>query len=580
MEATLEKVKETQIWDMYQQGKNYCSSINMFSDTDLCYRMYNGDQWAGVKLKGIEPVQLNFLKPILRYKTGVIHSNLYAINYSSQNFENKDFRKNADKICTLLNKKASTIWEKDNMDIKGRIITRDAGINAEGLIYVRWDKEIDEIVNEIIKKNDIYYGNENDSDIQSQPYIIVRIRKPIINVINIARKEGLSEEKIDLIRSDNDSFEKSGESSKLEKDDMCTLLVKMYKENGTVHYSMATRYCDIKEDKDSGVHLYPVAHFLWEEKEGSARGESEIKQLIPNQIEVNKTIMRRLIVAKNTAYPQKVVAVDKIQNPSAINEVGSTIKVNSSTVDDVSKIFSSIQPSQMSIDVEKIQSELINTTRDLAGAGDITTGTVNPEDASGKAILAVQQASQQPLTEQLVGYKSFLEDVARIWLDMITVYSSDNIKLEEEVEDDVTGETITQIVNVKKSALEALQASVRVDITPKSAFDKYAQEVSMENLLKNGMFASNKLSELKVYADTLEDDSVMPKQKLLTAIEKMEKEQQKIAQMNAQAQIMKQNAMQFLNGDPDSQSEQILDALKEQQMEEPQEAVEEEIPQE
>ena len=140
--------------------------------------------------------------------------------------------------------------------------------------------------------------------------------------------------------------------------------------------------------------------------------------------------------------------------------------------------------------------------------------------------------------------------------------------------------TITQIVNVKKSALEALQASVRVDITPKSAFDKYAQEVSMENLLKNGMFASNKLSELKVYADTLEDDSVMPKQKLLTAIEKMEKEQQKIAQMNAQAQIMKQNAMQFLNGDPDSQSEQILDALKEQQMEEPQEAGEEEIPQE
>ena len=59
----------------------------------------------------------------------------------------------------------------------------------------------------------------------------------------------------------------------------------------------------------------------------------------------------------------------------------------------------------MSADVNLLQTELISTTRELAGAGDITTGSVNPEDASGKAILAVQQASQQPLTEQTMGFK-------------------------------------------------------------------------------------------------------------------------------------------------------------------------------
>ena len=61
--------------------------IGMYGDTDLNYRMYNGDQWYGLKVKGVEKVQYNFIKPIVRYKTGVILSNLYAINYSSENIE-------------------------------------------------------------------------------------------------------------------------------------------------------------------------------------------------------------------------------------------------------------------------------------------------------------------------------------------------------------------------------------------------------------------------------------------------------------------------------------------------------------
>lgn len=557
----LEKLEETNIWTLYEQGRNYCRMINMYSETDLCYRMYNDDQWNGVKLKNVEPVQLNFIKPILRYKTGVIHSNLYAINYSSQNFENQAYRKTAERICEMLNKKASRIWEKDNMDIKGRVVTKDAGINAQGIIYVTYDEE-DGVTNEIIKKNDIYLGNENDSDIQRQPYILIKQRRPLIEIIDMARAEGVSEDKLNNIRADNDTSEESGDAAKLEKDNMVTLVTKMYKKDGTVHFAKATRFVDIKEDTDSGLTYYPIAHFLWEEKEGSARGEGEVKHLIPNQIEVNKTIMRRVLVAKNTAYPQKVVAIDKVANPAAVEQIGGTVRVKGMNVDDVNKVLTHINPAQMSSDVEKLQTELIQTTRELAGAGEIATGQVNPEDASGRAILAVQQASQQPLTEQLVAYKSFVENLARIWLDMITVYSPDGVKLEEVVQDELTGEEMTQLVDVPQSALQELQATVKVDITPKGAFDKYAQELSLENLLKEGYFSSQRLGELKIYVQTLDDDSTMPKQKLEEAIEFMEEEQMKIAQMNAQAQIMQENAMQFLMGDPDTQASQIAEVAQ------------------
>lgn len=554
----LTEIKETDIWALYDKSISYCRLIGMFGDTDVNYRMYNGDQWYGLKIQGIEKVQLNFIKPIVRYKTGIILSNLYAVNYSSENYENKEFRKTGEKICKLLNKKAAKIWERDYMDLKLRLIVKDAAINDEGVMYVNY---IDgNPVNEVINKNDIFYGNENDSDIQSQPYILIKQRKPVSEVQAIAEYNGVDPKEIEHIIGDMDNIEEAGEAAKYEKDNMCTLVTKLYKEKGTVRFAQATRYVDIKKDTDTGLTYYPVAHLLWEEKKGSARGEGEVRHLIPNQLETNKTAMRRALTVKNTAYPQKVANTDKISNPGALDKVGGLIKVKGgSTIDDVAKVIAHINPAQMSPDVEKLQNELIQSTRELAGAGDIATGQINPESASGRAILAVQQASQQPLTEHLQYTKGFVEELARIWLDMITVYEK-SVDLEEEVTDDATGETTTQIVTVPQVSLKELQAVVKVDITPKGAFDKYAQEQSMENLLSAGFFSAQRMPELKLYVKTLDDDSVMPKQKLLDMIEEWEKEQKKIAMINMQAQMMQQKAQQFLMGDADMQAQQVADA--------------------
>lgn len=556
--ADLEQIRETDLWDLYQQGVNYCLMLGMYSETNKNYRFYNGDQWNGKKLNSISPVQLNIIKPILRYKIGVIHSNLYAINFSSQNFESKVFRKKAEEVCKLLNRKAAKIWEKDNMDIKGRKITKDAGINGEGLIYVNWLD--DDISNEIIKKVDVYYGNENDSDIQSQPYIIIKQRRSVLQVKELARKANVSEEEIKLIVGDNDNFYESGDLSKYEKDSMVTLLTKMWKEEGTVRFSQATRYCEIKNNKDSGLTYYPLAHFLWEELEGSSRGEDEVKHIIANQVEINKNMTRSILVAKNTAFPQKIVAVDKIINPQDIDSIGATIKINGGTIDDVSKAVNTLKPTQMSTDVEKIRNELISVTRELAGAGEVVTGQVDPTQASGKAILAVQNAAQQPMTEQLIAFKTFCEDLARIWLDMWITYSKKGMKLEKEETDEITGETTTTIETISIDTLKQIRASVKVDITPNSAYDKFAQESSIENLLSKGLLAINRLAELKAYVSLLDEDSVMNKQKLESYIEKVEEEQKKIMAIQQQASLVQQRVKQFFNGNPNEQADVMLDA--------------------
>ncbi len=553
------EIKETPIWSLYEKGRNYHRRMNIYTDTDRNYRMYNGNQWEGAKLGDVEPVQKNFIKPIVKYKCAVIHDNLYAINFSSQNYENREFRHNAERYCDMLNRYAGNVWERDKMDFKGRRITKDSAINDEGIIYVNWDEEKMLPVNEIVKKNDIYYGNENDDEIQAQPYILMRKRMPVFSAIELAHQLGMTG-KDDYIIGDNDTFEESGDAAKDELDDMVTIVYKMYKQNGTVHYSVATRWVTILEDVDLGIKLYPIAHFNWEEREGSARGEGEVRYLIPNQIEVNRTEVRRVLTVKYQAYPQKVVDISKVVNPQALNTVGGTIRTNGQPVDDVHKIVGTIPPAQMSPDVVKLQEDLIQVTRDLAGAGDTATGQVNPESASGRAILAVQQASQAPMTEQKESYKNFIEDVARIWLEYLMAYSVDGINMEEEVTDPMTGEKTVQVVNVPQSALQQLQATVKIDVTPKGVYDKFAQEQTIENLLTQGFFNAQRVSELEAYASVLDDDSVAPKMKILEAIDHIKEEQRRIATIQAQAQMMQQRAQQFLMEDPDGQAEQIADA--------------------
>ena len=556
----IQEIQETPIWTLYEKGRNYHRQTGIYVDTDRNYRMYNGDQWGGAKLGDVEPVQKNFIKPIVKYKVSVIHDNLYAIVYSSQNYENREFRKQAEEYCDLLNGYAARIWERDKMDFKGRRVTKDAAINDEGILYVDFDRENMTPVNEIVKKNDIYYGNENDDDIQSQPYILIRKRMPVVNAIELALKEGMSKDKIPMIIGDTDTFEESGEAAKTELDSMVTVVYKMYKQDGTVRFSVATRWCEISEDVDTGLSLYPVAHLCWEEKEGSARGEGEVRYLIPNQIEVNRTEVRRVLTVKYQAYPQKVVDISKVANPTALNTVGGTIRTNGTTVEAVRKIVGTIPPAQMSPDVKQLQDDLIQVTRELAGAGESATGQVNPEDASGRAILAVQQASRAPMTEQKESYKNFIEDIARIWLEYLIVYAEDGVNMEKTVTDPRTGEETVMTVNVPQSALRQLQASVKVDVTPKSVYDRFAQEQTIENLLLQGFFTAQRVSELATYAEILPDDSVAPKMKILEAIEHIREEQRRIAMIQSQAQIMQQKAQQFLMGDPDGQAQQIADA--------------------
>lgn len=547
----LKTLVETDIWQLYEKHAMYMRNKGYYSATDRNFRFFNGNQWDNAIVgKNVELIQINYIKPIVKYKVGVVTSTNYAIIYNSDNFESQEFRSEAKKASELLTKEASKIWEKNKLDYRLKKAVRKSAINGEEIAYWYWDKENKMPKIELKSKVDVMYGNENDDDIQTQPYILIKRRSSVINAREYARSKEVKEEEILNIHGDNFTQDESGDSSKDEVDDMTTIVTFLYKKDGTIHFSESVKYVTITKDQDTGLTYYPVAHLNWEDCEGNARGIGEVEQHIANQIEVNKTATRRAFIGKNIAYPHPVINEDKIQNPEALNKVGATIRIKDGSAEDISKYFRYTNPGSISPDIANLQSELISVSRELAGAGDMATGQIQPDEASGKAILAVQRASEQPLNEQSANVLQFIEDIGLIIFDMIKTYSDDLMVVDEST-DAVTGDVVEELVVIPKQILETLKLNIKIDVTPKSAFDKYAQESSIENLTQSQLFLPQNQQLLEDYVSLLDDDSTMPKSKLLELLKRRSERSKAIEQMELQAQQLKAQAQQNIANQQD-----------------------------
>ena len=550
----LKQLVETDIWQLYEKHAMYMRNKGYYTSTDRNFRFYNGNQWDNAIVdKNVELISINYIKPIVKYKVGVVTSTNYAIIYNSDNYESQEFRDVAKRASELLTKEAAKIFEINKMDYKTKKAVRKAAINGEIIAYWYWDEEANIPKIELKSKVDVMYGNENDDDIQSQPYILIKRRTSVINAKEYARAKGVSEEEILNIHGDNYTQDESGDNAKDEVDDMTTIVTFIYKKDGTVHFSESVKYVTITKEQDTRLSYYPVAHLNWEDCEGNARGVGEVEQHIANQIEVNKTATRRAFIAKTIAYPYKVINEDMIQNPEALNRVGATIRIKDGSASDIGNYFRITNPGTISPDIANLQNELISVSRELAGAGDMATGQIKPDEASGKAILAVQRASEQPLNEQSTNVLQFTEDNGLIIFDMLKTYSKELTILNERI-DASTGEVIEELITVPQQILESLKLSIKIDVTPKSAFDKYAQEASIENLTQSQLFLPQNQQLLEDYVSLLDDDSTMPKSKLLELIKRRKERSQAIEKMELQAQQIKAKMQQDIANQQDIES--------------------------
>lgn len=530
----------TTVWEEYQRGVDYNYQQQLYEKSKRNYNFYHGNQWEGIKLSGIQPITLNIIKSIVKYKVGVVKTNTYQIYFNSEACETQEEKEKVEDICNMLNRYANRLWEKNKLNKIVRNCINDACIDNEGVIYFYSDPDPDSnnILCEQVNRTNIYYGNENDDDIQNQPYIIISFRRTVEEVKEEAKDNGIDSKEIDLIVEDQDIEEQSGRDKRTnEISPMCLILLKLYKKDGKVWAKKCTKLATVMKDVCLDIDLYPVAHVLWERVKGSSRGQGEVEWLIPNQIEINKTATRRALAIKMVAFPKLVANTKYISNTKALSKVGTTIEVNEFNADDVNKVVNYLKPTAISSDAYNLQKELQEETQNLAGASDTATGNVDPTKAAGKAILAVQQASQQPINEQVEAYKDFIEDIARIWFAMLKANSVNGITLVREEKDYANNITKEEMYNISYKELQKYDFDIRIDITPNSPFDKYAIEQSLGNLLTSGHI------NFEEYVKALPEDSAMPKSSLKEILKDREEKENVFNQIEKTANAL-DSAMQ------------------------------------
>lgn len=560
----------TQTWKEYERGKNYLSVLTRYSQIEKNNNFYIGRQWIGVESGDMSMPVKNIIKPICDYKIGVVSQNTVSIVYSSANFSDEDlkmiegtsFKDQADREFKLLNKYTAKIWENNNMDAKQWDIIKEACVSGDAYVYTYIDDNGKEQV-EMINDTDIYFSDENDPEIQNQEYILIKFRRPVSQIREEARENGIKESDIELIVRDNDTSEQTGDKNEVDTDlGKCLCILKLYKKNGTIHVTKSVKKVEYQPEFDTKCTLYPVAHYGWITLKNMLRSMGEPESLINNQIEINKILARRSVAVTLASYPKLAYLTESIANPQDLSKVGVGIGIKGKNIDQVSKAVDYLRPVQISPDAKALNDELTQDTRELAGAGDVALGLTNPENASGKAIIAVRDNAVLPLNLNVAGYKKFVEDLARIWFDMWTHTSGEDgkrIVIEEPDEetkelvygkpqiqepsakprfmqpkiDELPDEPIVEVIH--PTVLERLKASIRVDISNANPYSKYAEEQSLEGLLQGGMIT------FEEYVEALPNDSISPKDKLERILDDREKAQEQINNQEMDMMLKKQN---------------------------------------
>ena len=531
--------KTTKVWNRYEKGKEYNRSQNLYEQTDKNWRFYAGDQWRGAKLGGAAAVRFNFIKPIVLYKVASIAQNmmeisytpnLYAMQAEGEDIMNSEFVQNVREVCEKLNGYTKKLWELNKMNTVMWDSVLNACVSGDQILY--FFKGEYEIECEQVDTTNVYFGDENDPDIDSQPYIIIAFRRTVESVREEARANGVSEDKIREIVSDNETEEQSGDAAKYEvndseEDGKCIVLLELYKKadkagRKTVWSQKSTRNVIIQEPTNQGHTNYPIVHMTWENIKGSIRGDGEVKYLIDNQIEENKNLIRRAITIGQTAYPKMIYDKSIIANAEDITKMGVAIAIDGINVSDVMQKIGYLNPSTYNPDARNLTDEIRNVSQELAGASDAALGNIDPSKASGQAILAVRDAAQAPMSRQVAKFKQFVEDIGRVWFDMWTAYYPEG-KLVVSEEVDELGNVVAETVEIiPYEMMQRMKVNVVVNVSPANPYNKQAQESTLENFLLQGQITFDE------YVDALPTDATSPKYKLLQIIERRKQQQQMI----------------------------------------------------
>ena len=525
------------VYKLYDKGVQFNTQIGLYDTVEKNENFFIGKQWEGVEANGLPTPVFNFLKRVTLFQIATISSDNISMQATPLSSTGKNSLGDLEQFCDVINKQFAELFERNKIVTKTREFMRNAAVDGDGATYSWFDPDMETgqdakggIVTEIIENSRVIFGNPNDKHVQDQPWIIIPMRKQLEYVKKLAKRNGISKSDIEAIQPDETEY-----NAKMDQlsDDRVTLLLYFYKddETGTIWSMKCTRNVIVEKKKDTLLKLYPITWMNWDYVQDCYHGQALISQLLPNQIFVNKLFAMSMISLMTTAYPKIIYDQTRIKRWDS--RVGAAIGINGGDMSTVAKIM---DPATISPQVAQFIDLAVNYTQNFMGASDAALGDTRPDNTS--AIVALQRASNAPLELVKLNMYECIEDLGRIYLDMMRAYYGTRyVQVKLLTKDQLAQQPLgmkLQDSDVNTpfdfSVLNDVPMSLKLDVGASAYWSEIMTVQTLDNLLMNGKL------DIVDYLERIPEGYVSKRQELIEKLKGMQS--QPVASGGTNSQIL------------------------------------------
>ena len=512
------------VYQRYQRSVSFNHQIDLYDTVENNENFFIGKQWEGVRANGNPTPTFNFLKRVTLFQVATVSSDNITMQATPLSSTSRYSLGDMERVSDVMNKQFAAIFERNRVVTLTREFMRNAAVDGDGCTYTWFNPDIEtgqeakgDIVTEIVENTRVHFGNPNDKDVQNQPWILINLRRPVDEVRRMAQRNGFPGEEI---RPDSEC---DGSEYDRLSSDRATLLVYFQKdpETGHIWAGKYTRDGQVEAFRDTELKRYPLTWMNWDYVQDCYHGHALISQLIPNQVFVNQLFAMVMRSLQTTAFPK--VIYDKTRIPHWDGGVGRAIGVNGGG--DLNSIAKILDPAAVSPQISQFIDAAINYTQSFMGTTDAALGDTRPDNTS--AIIALQRASNAPLELVKQNMYQAVEDLGRIYLDMMRVYYGQRyVQVKMFTKDQMTNQPLGMTMEEQDvntlfdfSILDQIPLSLKLDVGASSYWSEIAAVQTLDNLLMQDKI------NLDDYLERIPDGYVSKKQELIDKLRSAQQNQ-------------------------------------------------------
>jgi hypothetical protein len=479
-----------EIEKQYKEGLAFLRKMGYLDKWPEYERFRAGDQWppATPRTKALPRPVFNMIKMIETHKVANVMSEQINMLFSR---EEADESMEDDETGDLFSRYSAATWERIKQDDLNEEAL-DVGANTGTTIMhyyfdvsIKGGKKfsfVGEMQGEVIDPINIFFGNEQQRNVQRQPYIIISSRESVKSVRAYARANGMSTEMVSQIKPDKDTQDEGYDLAKVEIDDSkkIAVITKYWKGNGgNIMFCKVAGGMTIKKPTDTMLTRYPIAVMQWERRKKSIRGIGDTEGLIPNQKAVNTLVAMQILSVQLTGWPKLIYKKGAIDPSKITNAPGEMIEDHLPVGQGDGAKY--LTPGNISAVAGSLVESILTYTRQMTGADEAATGTAPSSDLNATAIMLLQKASAIPIESIKRRFYSFIEDIGRIWEDIWKVKY--NLPRQVTLKDD-DGEEYPAMFD--GSQYQDVPMSLKIDVGPSSTYSESLMLSSLDKALDRG----------------------------------------------------------------------------------------------